>query len=128
VAHGQGIYCVGYCFGGKYAVILAGDQAGKTSGDKDEEASTGLKQESGPLIKAGAVAHATLVTREDLKNVKTPLTFVCVENDPLFPEDVLEIGRKHFAASGLQHEIQTYPEVPHGELQMILSEEECTDR
>jgi dienelactone hydrolase len=114
VAHGQGLYCVGYCFGGKYAVMLAGDQDQQINSGNDEEASTGLKQESGPLIKAGAVAHATLVTRDDLKNVKAPLTFVCVENDPLFPEDVLEVGRKHFAASGLQHEIQTYPEVPHG--------------
>ena len=35
----------------------------------DEEAGTVKK---GPLIKAGAVAHATLVTREDLKGIKVP--------------------------------------------------------
>ena len=78
LAHGDGIYCVGYCFGGKYAVMLAGEQpdtAGQGQAAKDEEAGTVMKK---PLIKAGAVAHATLVTREDLKAVKAPLTMVCV--------------------------------------------------
>jgi len=39
---------------------------------------------------------------------------VCVENDPLFPEEILEEGRKQFAASSIEHEIKTYSEVPHG--------------
>lgn len=43
-------------------------------------------------------------------NANTVLT----ENDPLFPEEVLEMGRKNFAASNIEHEINTYPEVPHG--------------
>ncbi|KAJ9607282.1 hypothetical protein H2200_008355 [Cladophialophora chaetospira] len=133
VAHGDGVYSVGYCFGGKYVVMLAGEQPDTVmqgQAVKDEEAGVVKK---GPLIKAGAVAHATLVTREDLKAVKSPLTMVCVrksrdvrfltvlkltdvleENDPLFPEEVLEVGRKHFAATNIEHEINTYPEVPHG--------------
>ena len=58
--------------------MLAGENAdtvvqGQTV--KDEEAGMVKK---GPLIKAGAVAHATLVTREDVKAVKAPLTMVCV--------------------------------------------------
>lgn len=36
------------------------------------------------------------------------------EHDPLFPDDILEEGRKQFAASSVEHEIKTYPEVPHG--------------
>ncbi|OAP59033.1 hypothetical protein AYL99_06330 [Fonsecaea erecta] len=114
VAHGQGIYSVGYCFGGKYVIMLAGEHPSPSlqgSGGKDEE--QGMVQK-GPLIKAGAVAHATLVTREDFKAVKAPLTIVCVENDPLLPDEVLEVGRKHLAASSIEHEIKTYPEVPHG--------------
>ena len=78
LTHGDGIYCVGYCFGGKYAVILAGEQpdtASQEQATKDVEAGTIKKA---PLIKAGAVAHATLVTRDDMKAVKVPLTFVCV--------------------------------------------------
>lgn len=81
VAHGGGIYSVGYCFGGKYTVLLAGEDPGSLlegqgQAAKDEEAGAAVKKE--PLIKAGAVAHATLVTREDLKGVKVPLSFVCV--------------------------------------------------
>jgi dienelactone hydrolase len=78
VAHGEGIYGVGYCFGGKYVVMLAGEHqetALQGQAGKDVEAGSVKK---GPLIKAGAVAHATLVTREDLKAVKAPLTLVCV--------------------------------------------------
>ncbi|KAH0843865.1 dienelactone hydrolase [Fonsecaea pedrosoi] len=112
VAHGQGIYSVGYCFGGKYVVMLAGENpTQQPPSGKDEEEGMMAK---GPLIKAGAVAHATLVTREDLKAIKAPLTMVCVENDPLFPDEVLDVGRKHLASSSIDHEIKTYPEVPHG--------------
>src|SRR5262249_1994207 len=114
VAHGEGIYCVGYCFGGKYAVMLAGEQpdtAGNAAEPKDEEAGNVKKA---PVIKAGAVAHATLVTREDLKAVKAPLTMGCVEHDPLFPEEILEEGRKQFEANNIEHEIKTYSDVPHG--------------
>ena len=78
VAHGDGIYSIGYCFGGKYVVMIAGehpDTVMQGQAVKDEEAGIVKK---GPLIKAGAVAHATLVTREDLKAVKAPLTMVCV--------------------------------------------------
>jgi hypothetical protein len=32
----------------------------------------------------------------------------------LFPEEILEEGKKQFAASNLEHEIKTYPGVPHG--------------
>ena len=84
VAHGGGIYSVGYCFGGKYTVLLAGEDpasllegTGQAQPKQDEEAAAAAVKKE-PLIKAGAVAHATLVTREDLKGVKVPLTFVCV--------------------------------------------------
>ena len=78
VAYGEGIYSVGYCFGGRYVVMLAGEQpevSGREQAAKDEEAGN---VKAGPLIKAGAVAHATLVTTEDLKAVRAPLTLVCV--------------------------------------------------
>ncbi|KIV90551.1 hypothetical protein PV10_07842 [Exophiala mesophila] len=116
VEHGGGIYSVGYCFGGKYTILLAGERAssdlsGQSAAGKDEEQGVVKK---GPLIKAGVAAHATLVTREDLKDVKVPLSLVVVENDPLFPDDVLEEGRKQFATTNLEHQIKTYPGVPHG--------------
>ena len=70
--------------------------------------------EKGPLIKAGAIAHATLVTREDVKSIKAPVSIVAVENDPLFPEEILEVGRKSLASSEVPHEIKVYKNVPHG--------------
>lgn len=36
------------------------------------------------------------------------------ENDPLFPDEILEEGRKQFAASNIEHEIKVYEGVPHG--------------
>ena len=36
------------------------------------------------------------------------------ENDPLFPRDILEAGRRHLETKKVEHDIHTYPEVPHG--------------
>jgi hypothetical protein len=37
------------------------------------------------------------------------------ENDQLFPEEILEQGRKHLEAQHIEHEIKTYSGVPHGQ-------------
>ncbi|RMZ92388.1 hypothetical protein DV736_g400, partial [Chaetothyriales sp. CBS 134916] len=93
LAHSGGrIYAAGYCFGAKY----------------------NKETVSLPPVKAGAVAHGTLVTREDVKGIKAPMSIVAVENDPLFPDEILEIGRKHLASSGISHEVKVYQGVPHG--------------
>ena len=42
------------------------------------------------------------------------MSIVAVENDPLFPEEILEVGRKHLASSAVPHEIKVYQNVPHG--------------
>lgn len=68
----------------------------------------------GPLIKAGAIAHATLVTMEDVMAIEAPVSMVCVENDQLFPEEILEAARKHLQTMSIDCEIKTYPGVPHG--------------
>ena len=75
VANGGGVYAAGYCFGGKYVMMLAGKQQGSEREGKDEEEG---KTDRGPLIKAGAIAHATLVTREDMTAIETPVSMVCV--------------------------------------------------
>jgi dienelactone hydrolase len=125
VAHGTGIYAVGYCLGGKYVLVLAGQSQNQASkGITDEENAPAVPK--GPLIKAGAIAHAALVTREDFLNLSpkegegkanpagVPLSLVVVENDPLFPAEVLEVGRKAFASSDTEHEVRVYEGVPHG--------------
>jgi len=78
VSNGGGIYAAGYCFGAKYVLLLASEHpdpvlAGEEG--KDEEAGAASK---GPLIKVGAIAHASLVTREDVKAIKAPVSMVCV--------------------------------------------------
>lgn len=114
VSHGGGIYAAGYCFGGRYVLQLAGDRVGtanahETHGNAEED--QGL---TGPQIKAGTCAHGTLVGRKDVTGIKVPVQMVCVEDDPLFPDDVLEEGRKSLAENRIDHQIEVYKDVPHG--------------
>lgn len=161
LAHGDGLYAAGYCFGARYVLILAGDDpaahpsiapgtglasglpslpslpaipglSGVGGGAKPtadaEEAQPAMTQQpepaaasttaapSGPLIKAGAIAHGTLVTREDVRGVTSvPMCVVAVADDPLFPEEVLEVGRKAWAANGaVECKVEVFEGVPHG--------------
>ncbi|KAI2640030.1 alpha/beta-hydrolase [Xylaria nigripes] len=121
VGYGGGIYAVGYCFGGRYVLLLASERTVGRSGwtrshkQPDEEAGEGqgvLKK--GPLIKVGALAHATLVSPEDFRALKSPVSLVCVEDDPMFPDDVRKVGEDAMSKGNLEHEVQVYPGVPHG--------------
>jgi len=115
VAHGDGVYAVGYCFGGKYVLTLAGGKensalAGQDAQGKEEE---GMVRH-GPEVKAAICAHGTLVGRGDLKGVRSPVQLFCVEEDPLFPGDVLEEGKKYMSENKVDHEVEVYKGVPHG--------------
>lgn len=59
VANGGGVYAVGYCFGGKYVLLLGSELPDVAHGRaiQDEEGGATL---FAPLIKAGAVAHGKL--------------------------------------------------------------------
>ncbi|KKY16437.1 putative dienelactone hydrolase family protein [Phaeomoniella chlamydospora] len=116
VANGGGVYAVGYCFGAKYVLILAGENAESTvlGQPKEEADEEEAMVKSGPVIKAGAIAHATLVEKKDLTSLKAPVTMVCVENDQLFPAEILEAGREYLESNNVKHEIKVFPEVPHG--------------
>lgn len=121
VATGDGMYAVGYCFGARYVLLLAAErtpsQTGWSGAQKpaDEEAGEGAEPtKKGPYIKAGALAHATLVSPNDFVGLKSPLSLVCVENDPMFPDEVRTKGEDTMAKSNLEHEVQVYPGVPHG--------------
>ncbi|KAI0855556.1 Alpha/Beta hydrolase protein [Xylaria cubensis] len=121
VGNGGGIYAVGYCIGGRYVLLLASERnAGQTSWtgaqkQSDEEAGEGQgPPRKGPFIKAGALAHATLVSPDDFGNLKVPISLVCVENDPVFPDEVRTAGEDAMSKSNLEHEVQVYPGVPHG--------------
>lgn len=114
VANGGGIYAVGYCFGAKYVLILGGvhpETEGTTEAPKDEEQAPSQQD---ALIKVGAIAHGTLVTKEDIDAVRVPISLACVENDTLFPEEILNAGRKSLETNKVEHEIEVYKKVPHG--------------
>lgn len=116
VASGSGVYGVGYCFGAKYIVQLCGAKSDTTGKVADEEAGN---VEAEPLLKTGAIAHATAVTREDFTGAKSPLLLLCIENDNLFPDDIREAGEETLKANGVDYKLDIYPGVPHGELTCI---------
>lgn len=117
LANGGGIYGVGYCFGAKYILMLAGELPdtvawGQAAASKDEEQGTAKKA---PVLKAGAVAHGTMVSKEDLEAVRSPVYIAAVKDDPMFPEDdVLTPGRRAMETNKVEHEVKVYDGVPHG--------------
>ncbi|KAI0102791.1 alpha/beta-hydrolase [Nemania sp. FL0031] len=119
IENGGGIYAAGYCIGGRYVFLLASERtryypswAGAKKKQPDEEA--GELPKIGPAIKAGAIAHAALVSPYDFENIKSPLTVAGVKNDPMFPDDVFEAGEEIMRKSGIRHQIVVYEGVPHG--------------
>ncbi|KAK3989287.1 protein AIM2 [Cladorrhinum sp. PSN332] len=112
VTSGGGVYAVGYCFGGRYVLLLGQEKAVHHGGSGDEEANNAKTE--GPWIKAGSLAHATLVSTNDFLGLKVPVSFVSVESDPLFPDEVRTKGEDVMRESGVEHEVQVYPAVPHG--------------
>ncbi|KAI9167699.1 Hydrolase tropI [Paramyrothecium foliicola] len=108
VKNGDGVYAVGYCVGGRFVLLLGKESE---TGATDEESNTIKK---GPYIKAGAVAHAASVIPDDFAGVKVPLSLICVEDDPLFPDTVRTAGEDALSNANQEHEFQVYPGVPHG--------------
>ncbi|OAA77170.1 Dienelactone hydrolase [Akanthomyces lecanii RCEF 1005] len=108
VRQGDGIYAVGYCVGARF-VLLLGKQTTEAAADEESGPTT-----RGPYIKAGALAHAASVAPEDFDDVCVPLSLVCVEDDPLFSDEVRTLGEDAMSKANLEHEVQVYPGVPHG--------------
>ncbi|KAF2753827.1 alpha/beta-hydrolase [Pseudovirgaria hyperparasitica] len=111
VANGNGIYGVGYCFGAKY-ILLLGAEVADTGAAKADEEQGNMKQP--PVLKAGAIAHGTLVTQEDIEGLKVPTYVVAIENDPLFPDEIRKEGVKTLETNKIEHEVKLYSGVPHG--------------
>lgn len=121
VANGGGVYGVGYCFGAKYVLLLGSETGGSEyvakpaaeAGGQDREAEEGLVK-SGPLIKAGVIAHGTQIDKEEVAGVKVPVGIVAVESDPLFPDEEREEGVRRLREKGGECEVEVYQGVPHG--------------
>lgn len=120
VANGAGVYGVGYCFGAKYILLLLGrhpDDVAKGQAVTESLGEAG-NSEVETKLKAGAIAHGTLVTREDLAAVRAPVMMICIPNDPLFPDEVRKAGMtsltKNLATMENSYRELVYEGVPHG--------------
>lgn len=90
--------------------------SGENNQSGDDLEANKQNKTSGPWIKAGAIAHATLVSKDDFKGLKAPISMVSVENDPVFPNEVRIAGEDYMSENNVEHEVQVYPGVPHGKL------------
>ncbi|KAL0255005.1 hypothetical protein SLS55_009530 [Diplodia seriata] len=109
IANGGGIYGVGYCFGARYILILAGrhsDTVAWGQESKPQDVESGVV-EKGPEIKVGAIAH-------QLTAITVPVSLALVDNDPVFPDELATAGKEALEKNGVEHEIKTYSGVPHG--------------
>lgn len=109
VKHGDGIYAVGYCVGGRFVLLLAQESEGADFQQAEQAAA-----KKGPYIRAGAIAHGASIAPSDFSNLKAPLSLVCIEDDPLFPDEVRKAGEDALTKADLEHEVQIYPGAPHG--------------
>jgi dienelactone hydrolase len=116
VANGGGIHAAGYCFGAKYVLLLASSHADVAAGQRapESEAEESMVEQKGPWVKAGAIAHGTLISKEDLASVEVPVTVAAVEEDPLFPDHVRDVGVEEARKKGRVVEVKVYKGVPHG--------------
>lgn len=114
VKNGDGVYAVGYCIGGRYILHLGSDRSVPTGGQGPAADAEAGEVKKGPFIKVGAIAHGASVIPDDFNGIKVPISLVCVENDPLFPEEVRTHGEDVMSKANLEHEVQVYPGVPHG--------------
>ena len=118
VANGEGVYAVGYCFGAKYVLLLASEvdedvAVGQREQSAESRAEEGMVKR-GVAIRAGVLAHGTLIGREDFKDVKSPVGMVCLEGDGLFPDEVRDYGVKELKQRGVEVQDWIHPGVPHG--------------
>jgi len=116
VSYGQGVYGVGYCFGGKYILLLCSamdDNVAAGQKDVSSQAEQGMVRKEARL-KVGVLAHGT-VDKDDFKSVDRPVGLVCVRGDALFPDEVREEGVKGIQEKGGKVECWVHEGVPHGE-------------
>lgn len=94
-------------------LMLAGMGKDSEITDKESKAEEGQIHKS-PEIKCGVCAHGTLVNKDNVRKIKSPIQIIAVENDALFPEEVLEEARQSLKNAGVDHEVEVYKGVPHG--------------
>ncbi|KAJ6516862.1 Alpha/Beta hydrolase protein [Mycena vitilis] len=86
-------YCaVGYCFGGPFALNIAGTDD----------------------VVAAAFAHPAFLTEDQFKNLKHPFLMSCAETDHTFPADFRRRAEDILVEKKAQYQVQLFSGVSHG--------------
>lgn len=96
------IGAAGFCWGGKHAVLLAGENA--RVNDK-------------PLIDAGFAGHPSMLTvPDDIEKMRLPVAFAIGDKDRLVPAEQAATIKKIVESKpeGQQGEVRIYPNCGHG--------------
>jgi len=89
----QKIGAIGFCYGAKIVISLAGDKK----------------------IDAAAVAHPSLLEIPgDIEKIQTPSLWLCAEIDQAFPEQSREATKKILKDRGMKADFKFYPGTTHG--------------
>ena len=64
-------------------------------------------------MKAAVVAHPSFLIKEEAKQIKRPILFLCAENDSLFTPDLRKEFENELKSNGLGRFIE-YPGTVHG--------------
>ncbi len=64
-------------------------------------------------IKASAAAHPSFLVKEEAKQIKRPILFLCAENDSIFVPELRQEYEKELKSNGLGTFIE-YPGTEHG--------------
>ncbi|KAK9476227.1 dienelactone hydrolase [Lipomyces japonicus] len=86
------IHAVGYCFGAKYVVRLLGEGR----------------------INSGFVAHPSLITEDELKAIKGPLSIAAAETDHIFPAEKRHLSEQILIDIKATYFLSLYSGVTHG--------------
>ncbi|KAK9464558.1 hypothetical protein V1512DRAFT_268031 [Lipomyces arxii] len=123
------ICVVGYSFGAKYALkllqlpVAAGSQAEVTPDQEDSitlQANVSsqvdlLNPSWARLVVTGIICHPSLVEAKDFIEVKKPVLIIAVQDDPLFPLEVVTTGTKTLSKHTVFHDLKWYDrKLPHG--------------
>ncbi|KAK9323209.1 hypothetical protein V1517DRAFT_321002 [Lipomyces orientalis] len=134
---------VGYSFGGKYALKLLQLPTSTTNGQTSTQTSPSLavsnddpeaqlaKSPQSPLaptlavnlsnpswarlILTGIICHPSLVEPKDFVGIKKPALIIAVQDDPLFPIELIQAGTKELTKNTVFHDVKFYDrKLPHG--------------
>ncbi|CAF1424096.1 unnamed protein product [Rotaria sp. Silwood1] len=91
----ESIQVIGFCYGAKVVVHLI------------------THPEFSSTVKASVVAHPSFLVKEEAKQIKRPILFLCAENDSLFTPELRQEFENELKSNGLGTFLE-YPGTVHG--------------